>query len=327
MKRAGAGVAQNARGLAAAAVAAVAIAAGALGPACRRSKGSGPGIDRERAAALFTEVPVATAPGLSGLAADAGGALWTVAERDARAYRIVLDASLRPAIEEFRVEGVLVGFDLEGIAWLGEGRFALGTEGQDDGTATVLLAERRGAALAVTGSIALPASAVGIRLTKNQGAEGVCGAGATIIAAIEGAGEDGGRRWAPVVRISDGAIARTYRVWLTTPTGKLSGLDCRVAADGAADVWAIERHFEVTRLLRFALPAASAGAGADSDVTPTVALDLGPVLNGKLNLEGIAVLPDGRVVAVIDNQYTSIDPPESELLVFRPEAVRGSDAR
>ncbi|HWU87895.1 MAG TPA: esterase-like activity of phytase family protein, partial [Kofleriaceae bacterium] len=285
--------------------------------------GKSPGIDRDRAAALFTEVEVATAPGLSGLAADDDGGLWTIAERDARAYRIVLDGSLRPAIETFTVEGVPADTDLEGIAVLGGDRFALGTEGHDDGTATVLVAERRGATLAVTRSIALPERAVGIHLKANQGAEGVCGAGDTIIAAIEGAGEEGGRRWAPVLRIAAGAIARTHRLWLTTRTGKISGLDCRIAADGAVDGWAIERHFEVTRLLRFALP--PPGRGPD-DVTPTVALDLGAVLNGKLNLEGIAVLPDGRVVAVVDNQWKTITGP-SELLVFRPDAVRGTDIR
>lgn len=313
------------------------LLAAILGVACGKS----PSLDRDRAAALFTEVEVATAPGLSGLAADETGALWTVAERAARAYRIVLDANLRPAIETFPIEGMPAGTDLEGIAVLGGGRFALGTEGHDDGVATVLVAERRGAALAVTGSITLPEREVGIPLAKNHGAEGVCGAGDTIIAAIEGAGEEGGRRWAPVLRIAAGAIVRTsgaasddvrgatmmrtHRMWLTTRTGKLSGLDCRIAADGAVLGWAIERHFEVTRVLRFALPPPGAGA-ATGDITPTIALDLDPVLNGQLNLEGIAVLPDGRIVAVVDNQWKTITGP-SELLVFRPDAVRGTDTR
>jgi len=182
----------------------------------------------------------------------------------------------------------------------------------------VLVAALRGAALAVTRTIELPEQSVGIRLEKNHGAEGVCGAGETIIAAIEGVGEVAGRRWAPVVRIADGAIARTHRVWLTTATGKLSGLDCTIAPDGTVTAWAIERHFEVTRLLRFTLP--PVGAGAD-EITPTIALDLGAVLNGRLNLEGIARLPDGRIVAVVDNQWKTITGP-SELLVFRPDAVR-----
>jgi hypothetical protein len=288
---------------------ALALAAAAAAAACGRSAGPAP--------APFTEVTVDTAPGLSGLAVDETGGIWTVAERGARAYRITLDAALRPSIETFSVQGLPPDTDLEGIAALGGDRFALGTEGHDDGVATVLVAERRGAALAVTRAIQLSEASVGIPLVKNQGAEGICGAGETIVVAIEGAGEQAGRRWAPVVRLAAHAIARTHRVWLTTRTGKLSGLDCRIEPDGAITTWAIERHFEVTRLLRFTLPPLHAG---DGDITPTVALDLGPVLSGRLNLEGIARLPDGRVAAVVDNQWKTITGP-SRLLVFPPGAV------
>jgi hypothetical protein len=275
-------------------------------------------MDRERAAALFTEVVVDTEPGLSGLAVDDAGALWAVAERAARAYRIVLDASLRPTVEGFPIEGMPSGTDLEGVAVLGGDRFALGTEGHDDGVATVLLAERRGAGLAITRAIQLLPRDVGIPLVKNHGAEGICGAGETIIVAIEGVGVDAGRRWAPIVRITGGEVTRKHRLWLTTRTGKLSGIDCRIAPDGTASIWAIERHFEETRLLRFTLPPAGAGPEAD-DLTPTVALDLGPILRGRLNLEGIAQLPDGRIAAVVDNQWKTITGP-SELLVFRAGA-------
>ena len=257
----------------------------------------------------FTEIELATAPGLSGLAVDADGALWTVAERAGRAYRITLAATgTAPAIETLTVEGVPAGADLEGIAVLGPGRFALGTEGRLAGAAAVLLAERRDTALVVTGTIALPAATVGIALPANHGAEGVCGAGDTIIAAIEGAGEAEGKRWAPIVRIEHGAITRVHRLWLTTPTGKLSGLDCAIAADGTVTGWAIERHFAVTRLLRFTLPPTA------GDVTPVLAHDLGPALQGRVNLEGIAQLPDGRLVTVVDNQWRTIEGP-SRLLV------------
>lgn len=272
-------------------------------------------IDRERAAQLFDQVELATAPGLSGLASDDAGGLWTVAERAARAYRITLDAQEQPAIETFTVEGVPPRVDLEGIAWLGGGRFALGTEGRTDGVATVLLAERRGEALAVTSTITLPAARVGIDLPANHGAEGVCGSGDTIVVAIEGAGRAGGRRFAPIVRIEHGAIVRTHRLWLTSEIGKLSALDCTLAPDGTGALLAIERHFAVTKVLRAELPA---GPG---DITPTEALDLGPVLNSQLNLEGIARLPDGRVVAVVDNQWKTLQGP-SRLLVFKSGVVK-----
>lgn len=272
------------------------------------------GLDKEKAAALFTEVKLDTAPGLSGLAIDDDGALWTVAERDAKAYLIRLDAALVPTLQEFAVEGIPEGTDLEGVAWLGKGRLAFGTEGRDDGLATILIAEERGPKLRVIETIKLPEVQLGLHVASNHGAEGICGTGQTIVAAIEETGIEGGKRWAPIVRLDRGAITRVHKLWLTTETGKLSGLDCQIAADGSIHAIAIERHFEVTRLLSFALPA------GDGDITPSVALDLGPVLNGKLNLEGIAWTPQG-VVAVIDNQYGGITGP-SELLVFKPGAVK-----
>lgn len=272
-------------------------------------------VDRERARALFTEVHLDTAPGLSGLAADATGAVWAVAERAERVYRITLDAALGPTIESFSVEGVPAGTDLEGIAVLDATRFALGTEGQLAGAATVLLAERRGRAIVITGTITLRADQVGIPLRSNQGAEGVCGSGSTIVAAIEGAGKHAGKRWAPLARIEAGKLVRTHRLFLTTTTGKLSGLDCHVAADGTVTGWAIERHFEVTKVLTFTLPA------GDGDVVPHEALDLGAILNSRLNLEGIARTSDGRVIAVVDNQWTTITGP-SALLVFTAGALR-----
>jgi len=289
--------------------------------------GKQPTIDKQRAAALFVEVPVETANGLSGLAADYGGALWAVAERDARAYRITLDAALAPTLETFEVRGVPEGTDLEGMAVLDREpvptHFALGTEGQLDGKATVLLAERQGQVITVTRVVDLPADAVGIDLKQNQGAEGVCGDGDTLFVAIEGAGVDNGKRWAPVVRVVGGQVTQLYRVWLTSKQGKLAGLDCRVAADGSASVLAIERHFEVTKVLHFTLFASKAGGSgiARSDLLPEVALDLSPVLRSGLNLEGIAWTEDGRVAAVVDNQWTTISG-KSELLVFKPGVVQ-----
>ena len=123
--------------------------------------------------------------------------------------------------------------------------------------------------------------------------------------------------------IAGGALALLYylvpqyrvqRLALTTTTGKLSALDCW--RDGAR-TWAVavERHFAVTRLLRFEL------GGADATITPEVLLDLGPILRGSLNLEGLVRLPDGRLVAVVDNQYRTITGPD-ELLVFSAPLAR-----
>ncbi len=221
----------------------------------------GPGIDRERAAATFTRVAIDTGGdhGLSGLAVDAGGTMWTVAER---------------------------------------------------GVARVFHLVRQGDALVATGApIELRQAEVGVEIGANHGAEGVCGAGDVVAIALETAGGSGAQRWAPIVSVDvAGGARRVQRVALTTTTGKLSALDCW--RDGAR-TWAVavERHFAVTRLLRFEL------GGADATITPEVLLDLGPILRGSLNLEGLVRLPDGRLAAVVDNQYRTITGPD-ELLVF-----------
>ncbi len=286
---------------------------GALGLAggCKKHRD----IDREKAKALFTEVTVDTAPGLSGLSTDESGELWTVSERDAKAYLITLGPGA-PKLQTFDITGIPPDTDLEAIARLSTGKLAFGTEGQDDGVATILLGEERGPDIQITGSIALPEARLGLRLSANHGTEGLCGAGTTtMLAAIEEVGTQDGKRWAPIVQIERGEITQVHKLWLTTETGKLSGLDCHLGADGSIRALAIERHFEVTRLLTFVLPAAR-----DADIVPHVALDLSTVLNGKLNLEGIVWDASGRVIVVIDNQYTSITGP-SELLVFRPNVV------
>ena len=274
----------------------------------------GKDIDREKAAVLFDEIKLDTAPGLSGLAADSDGGIWTIAERDEKAYRIVLDG-LAPSLEMFPVTGLAPGLDLEGIAWLGHQQFALGTEGRVDGIATLLLAEQREQSLVITKSITIPAQRIGLELPANHGAEGVCGVASTILVAIEAVGTENGKRWAPIVRIVDGEIVRVNRLWLTTKTGKISALDCTVDKTGVAHVIAIERHFEVTKILRFDVPM------TDGDLTPTEVLDLGPVLRSRLNLEGIAETSDGRVVAVVDNQWKTLQGP-SLLLVFKAGVVK-----
>jgi hypothetical protein len=58
-----------------------------------------------------------------------------------------------------------------------------------------------------------------------------------------------------------------------------------------------------------------------TDLLPEVALDLSPVLRSGLNLEGIAWTEDGRIAAVVDNQWTTITG-KSELVVFKPGVVK-----
>jgi hypothetical protein len=270
------------------------------------------------AARAFVRVAIDTAPGLSGLAADDTGGLWTVAERAEAAYRVALSPALVPTVSRVGITGVPGHVDLEAIAWLGDGRFAFGTEGTGVGSATVLLAGRTAGGLVVDGRIDLPQDRLGVTLAANHGAEGVCGRGDIIVTAIEATGIDAGGRFAPIVKTVGGEIVAVHKLRLGTRTGKISGLDCTIQADGSVTGLAIERHFEVTRIVRFALPPRQTDAAAVTE--PALVVDLGPILKSKLNLEGIATTSDGRVVCVVDNQWKTITGP-SELLVMQPEAL------
>lgn len=253
----------------------------------------------------FVELSLNTANGLSGLGSDASGALWTVAERADMVYRIVVAGSGHTKSQAFRVEGVPDRIDLEGIAVLPEGRFAFGTEGKVPGIATVLLAHRDGNRIVVDSTIELPERTLGLALPRNEGAEGICNIGDSLIVALEASGTTAGQRWAPIVFIDGGKITRVIRLMLTSDTGKLSALEC--SPDGKG--WAIERNFGVTRILAFELHPDQAS------IHPTILLDLTVALHGRLNLEGLARLADGRFAAVVDNQWKGIVGPNL-LLVF-----------
>ena len=273
-------------------------------------------IDAERAAALFDRVPVDTqgGHGLSGLAVDRDGALWTVAERGAVAFRIQLDGTAITSTTRIPVEGLPPGEDLEAAAALPDGDLVVGTEGRTAGTARLFRLHRDGDVLRVTGEpITIGKADAGIDVGANHGAEAACSVGTRVAVALETAGQDASGRWAPLVIVDLASGRRTgHRVRLRTATGKLSGLDCWADGDRVRAI-AIERHFEVTQVVGFDLPADGA---ATTDLTTTQLLDLGPALRGSLNLEGLVRLADGRLIAVVDNQYRGVNGPD-ELLVFK----------
>ena len=148
-------------------------------------------------------------------------------------------------------------------------------------------------------------------------AEAVCGHGGDMLVGIEETQVIGGVRSAPLVRFRrDGKQYTVARLRLTTDTGKISALDCTFDPDGTAHAFAIERHYGVHRILAFDAP-----PDARDIITPRLVLDLDPILHGALNLERLARLPDGRFVAVNDNQGATIDGP-TELLVFAPGIIK-----
>ena len=262
-------------------------------------------IDKHAAAGVFEEVPINAPHGMSDLSIDDRGVMWAISERD----RKVLELELGKPPIVYGLEGVAAGIDTEGIAWLGGGRFAISTEGADEATASIMFAEMKLQRLIVTRTRTLTSADLGVTLTENHGIESICGKGDDVLAASESVGKlPDGTRYAALVRLRDDKLSIT-KLRLTSDKGKISALYCAFAIDGTVQVTAIERHYSVSRILEFTVKR------DDVEVTPTVALDLAPILRDSLNLEGIVRLPDGRLVAINDNQGKTARGP-TELLVF-----------
>jgi len=267
-------------------------------------------IDREAARGVFEEVRIDAPPGMSDLTLDDRGVMWAISERD----RQVLELTLGKPPIRHALDGIPDGVDTEGLAWLAPGQFAIGTEGADAPTASIMFAELRGDRLVATRTRPLGNAELGVELAVNHGIEALCGREGELLAACETVGKlPDGTRFAPIVRLrgDGGDVTSMTKLRLTTDKGKISAMTCTLADDGTAQVLAIERHYGVSRILKFTIHR------DDREVTPVVVIDLQPILHDAFNLEGIVKLPDGRMVAINDNQGATARGP-TELLVFAP---------
>lgn len=249
--------------------------------------------------------------GLSSLAVGEGGALFTLPERQPVLLELSQDGA---EVRRSAVAGAPEGLEFEALAWLGGPRFAIGTEGGcGAGVERVLLATREGDTTRIDRVLELPLSAWGIRCDERRGVEGLCAASGRIVAALETTIEDD--RTAPIARIPvDASEIAVFRLALTSTReqgGKVSGLDCRERG-GAIEVVAIERHFELSRVLVFEVPLD--GPGDVTPLQPRVLVDLAPHSNGGTrNFEGIVRLDERRLLLVADNHYGRVTGP-NELL-------------
>jgi hypothetical protein len=271
--------------------------------ACHRDNDKS--IDKTAAATLFDTVELENVPaGLSDLTIDDAGALWSIPERDRHVVRLVDN---KPTT--FPLEGVAPGLDTEALAWLGDHRFVVGLEGAHDATAAIAYATSDGTKLVVDKPNTFSPAELGVTPTINHGIEALCGHGDDILAATEIVHQEpDGTRWAALIRIH-GADTKFGKVRLTSTKGKLSALSCTFADDGTVEVFAIERHYGVVRIVEFHV-------GTDLDATAKLVLDLQPVLHDALNLEGIARLPNGKLVLINDNQGRAASGP-TDLLYLR----------
>lgn len=217
------------------------------------------------------------------------------------------------------LEGVPPYLDTESLAALGNHRFAIGTEApwphrtHDD----VLLVTLQDHVARATATLRFDYAPYGLTGASNAGIEGLCFDGEALLAASETAGELGdGGRFAPLGRRGPGDTAFVpYRVRLSSETGRISALACRKTSDAPTadtEVLAIERHYGVSRLLRFVLPQ-SLAPGTLLPAQPV--LDLAALVRPLINYEGVAWLADGDVLLLADNSIGFATGPTEGLVV------------
>jgi len=236
--------------------------------------------------------------GLSGLTVDEHGAFWASGEDGGAVIRI------DPAtfgVTRYAVAGAPPEIELEAMAWADGTRFVLGTETQEKGRLRDVVLDGR---LAGDQFVVAPVGDLHyarwhLTAPDNRGIEGICHVDGVLVLATELVERQRGRRWAPVAMFDPKTQTWTaHRVGLSSKTGKLAAMSCRVIR-GSIVALAVERHFGVSRLLRFNIPQGPEGQW----IEPTVAADLSELISPLPNFEGLAWMDDGSAVVVTDNKY------------------------
>lgn len=247
--------------------------------------------------------------GMSGLALDDRGRLWTIPEQGDALLRI----QGRRLAAVIPVQGIPGGLEAEALAWLEGERFAIGTEASDAALDRhrIFIVEASGGVARVTDELVLDGRRMGVRSGANEGVEGLCSADGFLLASLEATAKRGGVRYAAVALRSwsgsdMGEGWRSYRMALPSRTGKISALDCHREGNRLI-VHAVERHYQVMHLVRFVLPVGSPGDGGRI-LQPELVRNLAQDVRGAPNFEGLAI--DGNVaLLVVDNHYGHVTGP------------------
>ena len=251
-------------------------------------------------------------PGISGAASIGDGRAVLVAER--RSDLLVVTLADGRLVGQVPIDGLDPARDLESVAYLSDGSFVMGTEaGADDRpTDPLYKVTSEGSSATLVETLTLSYAPWDMLMGSNHGVEGLCVAGDWLLAGVEEVIEQGGGRIAPlgVLALSGGGW-RPFGIQLTTSKGKIAGLYCsQQTADGPIEVWAIERHFGVSRVLHFEITElTSTPEGHYSLLTAEVVVDLAPLQDDLPNFEGLIRLDDGRFWLVSDNDYGGVSGP------------------
>ncbi len=266
-----------------------------------------------------------TENGYSGLTPAADGGFWTVAELgglqhlawDEPARTLRADAPPLPLV------GLAPGLELESVGFLKPGLLLFGTERDEQRSSDVVLqGQVEDGHVKLLAQVLVPYDLWSIQARSNQGVEGACVGSDDVVVAIETAWVDGDR-WGLLGRHDPETGAwQGYRIQLTTKTGKLSDISCRKGPiPGTIDILAIERHFDVARLLRVTLPpwdpATSLERGpatAPEVVDARMIVDLAALLGEAPSFAGVAWLGDTAWL-LTDNHYGRVTGPTEAVRV------------
>jgi hypothetical protein len=240
--------------------------------------------------------------GLSALTQDPTGHFWAVSERNRVLLQLDFSSSKPSVTQTLPLKGIPEGTDTEALAYIGGGVFVLGTETHTSHRNSDLLYFARNEAntLEVYDSLTLPYSLWSIEAEKNRGIEGLCYAEGHLMVASETVGTDNGKRFAPLARyetLQDVFIP--YKLWLTTQEGKISALACgSLVNHDMLEVFAIERHYGSSVLLRFLVPLYPEAA----DIAPEVVVDIHETVGNPLpNFEGVVRTHTGGFILLSDS--------------------------
>jgi hypothetical protein len=288
--------------------AAVAVALLLACAGCTKKEPRGPG----RIVTLGSEVP-----GLSGLTVDDHGAFWAPGEDAESVLRIDPQTF---GVTRYPVVGAPPGTDLEAMAWVDGTRFLLGTETQEKGRLSDIILDGR---LDAGRFVVVPVGNLDyarwqLTAPDNRGIEGICHVDGLFVLATELVEQQRGGRWAPVGMFDPKTQAWTaHRVRMTSETGKLAALSCRLVGESIVAL-AVERHYGVSRLLRFQIPRGPVGQW----IEPTFAADLSKLISPLPNFEGLVWMDDGSAVVLTDNQHRTASGQPSRLYVIPSSAIQ-----
>lgn len=264
--------------------------------------------------------------GLSSLARDPSGGIWTTPEEppsDGLHVMIRLDPRTGAFAEIVRIRGIPASRDLESLAWLDGRHVVVGTEGDDVATPLLYLLERTGATATARAHWAPDAQALAwFEPKRNHGIEGLDHSGRRLVFGLENSliGAEA-QALVGVIDVPPGNPAEAFagltasysRVTLLPQGGRLSALACSQATRrGGIDVRIVQRRISRTNLLQATLRPAAATRLEDVPVATskqvfdprtTSCAELGfATAQATPNWEGL-LWADGTTLILNDNWY------------------------